>query len=157
MTNFYFKPKPSNTYIVQYQDRSEISYGFITKSIVALANSDGGKIYLGKKRKSTYGQTISGGIPESLKLGYKQEIEQIIAQISDHVKDFPNNVIDIGWEPNRPGYDYLVIYVGAAARRNDYRGLCINFFTVFAGDFYLLPLCHTLFFSYSTNIKKIFG
>lgn len=111
MTNFYFKPKPSNTYIVQYQDRSEISYGFITKSIVALANSDGGKIYLGKKRKSTYGQTISGGIPESLKLGYKQEIEQIIAQISDHVKDFPNNVIDIGWEPNRPGYDYLVIYV----------------------------------------------
>lgn len=111
MKNSYFKPKPSNTIIVRYLDKSEISYGFITKSIVALANSDGGRIFIGRKSKSTYSQTISGGIPENMKIGYRQEIEQIIAQIPNHVKGIPNNIIDIGWEKNRPGFDYLVIYV----------------------------------------------
>lgn len=108
-----FIPKRNNNTIVRYLELNEIEIqGYdIIKSIVALANTDGGKIFIGcKTRYSTKKQAV-GGIPGELRSFYKERIDSIVEKIPNYVEGFTNNLIGSRWVPCDSSTDYYVITV----------------------------------------------
>ena len=105
-TNLY--PKASNTVVVRYVEKSQLKDQVypLMEAIVALANTDGGRIFIGRKTKNN-----NEGIPDELKQEYSNSVKDCLGVIQNYVKGFPVEKIDIGWEYSFHGKDYLVIYV----------------------------------------------
>lgn len=101
-------PKASNTVVVRYVEKSKLKNQVypLMEAIVALANTDGGRIYIGRKTKNN-----NEGIPEDLKQEYENSMRDCLGVIPNYVKDFPIEMIDIGWDYSFHSGDYLVIYV----------------------------------------------
>ena len=112
--NRKYWPKPSDNTIIRYLESYEIekqSY-YIIESIVALANSDGGRIFIGyKKRYSTPKEPIRGGIPEESKHIYKSGIDSIVEKMSKYVDDFTSDLIQTEWIRHEFSTYYYVIRV----------------------------------------------
>lgn len=106
--------KNSDNTIVRYLETNEIekqSY-FVIESIVALANSDGGKIIIGcKTRFSKKKMPAKGGITEELKPLYENGIKSIIESVPNYVENFTSNLVYISWDRHAYSTDYLVIHV----------------------------------------------
>lgn len=100
-------PKASNNVIVKYIEKTKLrDQGYqLTIAIVALANTDGGKVCIGQKAKS------NGGIPVNLQQEYRNAVMDCLRVICNYVKDFPVEMVDIGWEYTLSESAYLVIYV----------------------------------------------
>lgn len=101
-------PNASNTVVVRYVEKSKLRNQVypLMEAIVALANTDGGRIYIGRKTKNN-----NEGIPDELKHEYSNSVKDCLGVIQNYVKGFPVEKIDMGWEYSFQGKDYLVIYV----------------------------------------------
>ena len=100
-------PKASNNVIVKYIEKTKLrDQGYqLTIAIVALANTDGGRVCIGQKAKS------NGGIPIDLQQEYRNAVMDCFRDIRNYVKDFPIEKVDIGWDYQTSVSAYLVIYV----------------------------------------------
>lgn len=113
-TDKKFHPKRNNSSIVRYFELNEIEGKDldIIKSVVALANSDGGEIFIGcKTRYSTKKQAAEGGIPDELKSSYQEKIDSIIEKIPNYVEGFTMHLIGTGWVQRTFSTDYYLINV----------------------------------------------
>lgn len=100
-------PKASNNVIVRYVERTKLNdQGYpLTEAIVALANTDGGRVYIGRKSKT------NGGIPYDLQLEYRNAVDDCLRVIRNYVEDFPVEKIDVNFEYQWSDSAYLVVYV----------------------------------------------
>ena len=103
--NYY--PKASNNVVVRYIERTKLKDQVypLMEAIVALANTDGGRVFVGRKTKT------NGGIPIDLQQEYRNAVMECLGVIRDSVKDFPVEMIDLGWEYQLSESAYLVVYV----------------------------------------------
>lgn len=101
-------PRPSDKDIVRYVEKTKLNEQVypLMEAIVALANTEGGRIFIGRKSKNN-----NGGIPEDLKKEYENSVRDCLGVIPNHVKDFPMELIDVGWDYSFHSGAYLVIYV----------------------------------------------
>lgn len=101
-------PRPSNKDIVRYVEKAKLRDQVypLMEAVVALANTEGGRIFIGRKSKNN-----NGGIPEDLKQEYEYSVRNCLGVIPNYVKDFPIELVDIGWDYSFDSGDYLVIYV----------------------------------------------
>lgn len=109
-------PQVSDNTIVRYLETNEIekqAYSII-ESIVALANSEGGRIFIGfKKRFSTKKEPSKGGITQELRSLYKDGIDSIIKIIPNYVEGFNDDLVTTDWIRHAYSTDYYVIIVGS--------------------------------------------
>ena len=107
-------PKQDNNTIVWYLETNEINkltYSII-ESIVALANTDGGTVYIGYKiRYSTKKMPSKGGITEELSSFYKDGIDSIIKKIPEYVEGFSSDLTWTSWRWHTYSTKYYVIHV----------------------------------------------
>ncbi len=108
-----YKPRNTNYEIVKYVDQFSIDTlkYFTIISIAALANSEGGRIIFGRRRRGKYNSSIYEGIPYSMEQVIVSLINTIIMEVPKYITKFPINGLDRGWEPTDESHRYYVLYI----------------------------------------------
>lgn len=106
--NTVHHPHNTDKVTVLYIERTKLSMqnNLILREIVSLTNSEGGRIFIGRKTK-----TNKVGIPESLREEYENAVRNFIGSIPNFVKDYPMDKIDVGWDHTYSTGSFFVIYV----------------------------------------------